>query len=207
MSYSAAPLSTPGQEMSVLPEIGSAGGNASPLYTESLDDKKDLEDPIEPKAFKRSSSGEDDSDRADLDDKAAEIAEYQKKLPKLDFSNGAGAFFSSAKLRLRAVFTPRFLLCLVAGQLLSLCITCTSVVTTELGIGEWSLPATQTFFVYFALMSIYTPLTLYKYGFAAWAGMLKTDGWKYGILGTIDVFGNFATVLYVIFRSFNRISN
>lgn len=73
---------------------------------------------------------------------------------------------------------------LQAGQLLSLCITCTSVVTTELGMGAWSLPATQTFFVYFALMSIYTPLTLYKYGVAAWAGMLRTDGWKYAILGS-----------------------
>jgi len=200
MSYSAAPLSTHGQEMSVMPEIGSAGGKdatASPGYSASLDeDKKDSQDPLDPESFKRGSgsSNDDDDNRANLDDKAAEIAEYQKKLPKLDFKNGAGAFFSSAKLRLRAVFTPRFLLCLVAGQLLSLCITCTSVVTTELGIGEWSLPATQTFFVYFALMSIYTPLTLYKYGVAAWAGMLKTDGWKYAILGTIDVFGNFATV-------------
>lgn len=43
-------------------------------------------------------------------------------------------------------------------------------------------------------MSIYTPLTLYKYGFSAWASMVAKDGWKYFILASIDVFGNFVTV-------------
>lgn len=115
-------------------------------------------------------------------------------LPKIQWKNGVGPFFTSFGQRLRAACTPRLALCIVAGQLLSLCITCTSVVTTELSIGGWSLPATQTFFVYFALMSIYAPITLYKYGLAAYGGMLKTDGWKYAVLGTIDVFGNFVTV-------------
>lgn len=32
-----------------------------------------------------------------------------------------------------------------------------------------------------------TPYTMYRYGFGAWARMLKSDGWKYVLLAAIDV--------------------
>lgn len=86
----------------------------------------------------------EDSSDAESDDI---LLNYKKRLPPIQWSNGPGPLFSSLGQRIRAIFTPRLLLCIVAGQLLSLCITCTSVVTTELGIGGWALPATQTFFV------------------------------------------------------------
>jgi len=132
------------------------------------------------------------NDNSEADDIVA--AHHNAHLHRIDYRNGPAAFFVSLGKRAKEAATPRFLLCLVAGQLLSLCITCTSVVTTELSIGGWSLPATQTFFVYVALSLIYVPITLYKYGPRAYGQMLATDGWKYFILGTVDVFGNFLTV-------------
>ena len=48
---------------------------------------------------------------------------------------------------------------------------------------------------YVALSLIYIPITLYKYGLFGYGQMLKIDGWKYFLLGTVDVFGNFLTVL------------
>ena len=48
---------------------------------------------------------------------------------------------------------------------------------------------------YVALSLIYIPITLYKYGLFGYGQMLKIDGWKYFLLGIVDVFGNFLTVL------------
>ncbi|KAJ7180542.1 DUF914-domain-containing protein [Mycena filopes] len=76
----------------------------------------------------------------------------------------------------------RFTLSLLAGQLVSLCITCTNVSTTELVNRNWALPTTQSLFLYFALFIVYTPYTMYKctlpYGFVGWAKMVGRDGWK-----------------------------
>jgi solute carrier family 35 protein F1/2 len=189
-SYAPA-ASTPGEEMTVVPEIGRTAAVHTPGLGDGVDDKKQLDTPDEAGDRYPSASF---SNEASLDDKASEVADFKKKLPAVEWKNGPRAFFSSLALRIRAAATPRLLLCILTGQILSLCITTTSTVTTELGMGAWSLPATQTFFVYFALMSVYTPLTLYKYGVSAWFKMILTDGWKYFILATIDVFGNFTTV-------------
>lgn len=57
----------------------------------------------------------------------------------LVWREGAGPFARSLGKRLQGVFTRRFLVCLVAGQLLSVCITSTSVLTTELGMHGWAV--------------------------------------------------------------------
>lgn len=61
---------------------------------------------------------------------------------------------------------------------MSFCLMGTSICTTELGNRGWSLPTTQTFFVYLTLFCLYTPMTIYRYGFKAWGRMILTDGWK-----------------------------
>lgn len=66
--------------------------------------------------------------------------------PPLDYSSVPG-FFSSLWRRFCSIWTKRFILSLLAGQLVSLCITCTNVTTTELVDRNWSLPTTQTWFL------------------------------------------------------------
>jgi len=48
--------------------------------------------------------------------------------------------------------------------------------------------------LYFALFIIYTPYTIYQYGFKGWGKVILRDGWKYAILGACDVEGNFLVV-------------
>ncbi len=66
--------------------------------------------------------------------------------PPLDYSSPL-AFFASLGRRFSSIWTKRFVLSLLAGQLVSLCITCTNVTTTELVQRNWALPTTQTFFL------------------------------------------------------------
>ncbi|KAF5383522.1 hypothetical protein D9615_003591 [Tricholomella constricta] len=103
-------------------------------------------------------------------------------------------FMKSFGRRWKSVWTPRFALALFCGQVVSLCITCTNVTTTELVRRNWALPTTQTFFLYFSLFTIYTPYTIYQYGFKGWGKMVLKDGWKYFILAACDVEGNFLVV-------------
>lgn len=104
------------------------------------------------------------------------------------------AFTSSIWRRFCSIWTRRFILSLLAGQVVSLCITCTNVTTTELVSRNWALPTTQTFFLYFSLFCIYTPYTIYQYGFKGWVKVIWKDGWKYFILAACDVEGNFLVV-------------
>jgi len=113
--------------------------------------------------------------------------------PPIDYSSFKG-FYTSSWKRFESLWTKRFVLSLLAGQVVSLCITCTNVTTTELVSRNWSLPTTQTFFLYFSLFIIYTPYTIYQYGFKGWGQMLYKDGWKYIILAACDVEGNFLVV-------------
>jgi len=113
--------------------------------------------------------------------------------PPIEYTSFS-AFFSSSWERFTSLWTRRFVYSLLAGQLVSLCITCTSVATTELVMRNWSLPTTQTFFLYFSLFVIYTPYTIYQYSFTGWAKMVARDGWKYIILAACDVEGNFLVV-------------
>ncbi|KAF5388654.1 hypothetical protein D9757_004813 [Collybiopsis confluens] len=123
----------------------------------------------------------------------AQPVDTASKRPPIRYSSPA-AFFTSVKERIRSVLTRRFLFSLLAGQVVSVCITCTNVTTTELVIRNWALPTTQTVFLYFSLFIIYVPYTIYKYGFKGWAEMLLRDGWKYIILAACDVEGNFMVV-------------
>lgn len=113
--------------------------------------------------------------------------------PTIDYSSLA-AFTSSSWARWKSIWTRRFILSLLAGQVVSLCITVTNVTTTELVNRNWSLPTTQTWFLYTSLFIVYTPYTIYKYGLKGWGQMLYRDGWKYFILAACDVEGNFLVV-------------
>ncbi|KIJ55647.1 hypothetical protein M422DRAFT_73421 [Sphaerobolus stellatus SS14] len=113
--------------------------------------------------------------------------------PKVEFSS-ASNFFSSFCARFKSLWTRRFTLSLIFGQVVSLCITCTNVTTTELVQRNWANATTQTFFLYFSLFVVYTPYTMYQYGMKGWAKMVFRDGWKYFILAACDVEGNFLVV-------------
>jgi len=120
-------------------------------------------------------------------------ADVLDRRPPIDYSS-ISAFQVSVWLRFRSLWTRRFILSLLAGQVVSLCITCTNVTTTELVQRNWSLPTTQTWFLYFSLFVVYTPYTIYQYGFKGWGKMILRDGWKYIILAACDVEGNFLVV-------------
>lgn len=105
-----------------------------------------------------------------------------------------GAFAKSFAARWRSIWTKQFVLALVAGQVVSLCITCTNVTTTELVNRGWTLSTTQGFFLYFTLFIVYTPYTIYQYGFKGWGNVIRHDGWKYLILAACDVEANFMVV-------------
>jgi len=47
---------------------------------------------------------------------------------------------------------------------------------------------------YFSIFSIYTPYTIYRYGFGGWLKVIYKDGWKYIILAACDVEGNYTVV-------------
>jgi len=113
--------------------------------------------------------------------------------PPLDFSSPRALVHSFGR-RFLSLWTKRFILSLVAGQVVSLCITCTNVTTTELVMRGFNIPTTQTFFLYFTLLCLYTPYTIYQYGFSGWGKMIIRDGWKYVILAACDVEGNFLVV-------------
>ncbi|CAE6477114.1 unnamed protein product [Rhizoctonia solani] len=93
------------------------------------------------------------------------VAEHVKSRPPLDYSS-FGKFWESVGVRLRSVLTRRFVLALLGGQLVSICITCTSVTTTE----------------------------LVNHGFKGWGKVIIKDGWKYFILAASDVEGNYLVV-------------
>lgn len=113
--------------------------------------------------------------------------------PEIDYSS-AGAFCRSSWQRFSSIWTKRLILSLLAGQIVSLCITCTSVATEELTSRNWALPTTQTLFLYVSLFATYTPYTIYRYGFGGWLKVIYKHGWKYIILAACDVEGNFLVV-------------
>ena len=128
-------------------------------------DKKDLKDGS-------SGAGQEESESAGTPYKAAR--------PPIVYSS-PGAFAKSFAARWKSIWTRRFILALVAGQVVSLCITCTNVTTTELVNRGWTLSTTQGFFLwvnfqgprafidtdvflarYFILFIVYTPYTIYQ---------------------------------------------
>ncbi|KAI9040602.1 DUF914 domain membrane protein [Aspergillus affinis] len=91
--------------------------------------------------------------------------------------------------------TKEFYIILVLGQVLAITNTATSTFSTLLSDEGTSIPAFQTFFNYVLLNLIFTPYTMYRYGFKGWGKMVLRNGWKYIILAFCDVEGNYFIVL------------
>ena len=87
------------------------------------------------------------SDRGSIDatDSAAEMQTLAR--PPIVYSSPK-AFATSFAARWKSIWTRRFVLSLLAGQVASLCITCTNVTTTELVNRGWTLSTTQGIFLY-----------------------------------------------------------
>lgn len=66
--------------------------------------------------------------------------------PRVRFDSPS-VFFKTLWARFSSIWSKRFILSLLAGQLVAVCITCTDVTTTELVRRGWALPTTQTFFL------------------------------------------------------------
>jgi len=146
-----------------------------------------------PTTTKRSISPVPSKFEDEVDPTAETVNTEEIARPKVRFDSPS-VFFKTFWVRFVSIWSKRFVLSLLAGQLVSLCITCTTVTTTELVKREWALPTTQTLFLYFALFITYTPYTIYKYGFLGWGKMVVRDGWKYFILAACDVEANFIVV-------------
>ncbi|KAI8086432.1 uncharacterized protein BX664DRAFT_265538 [Halteromyces radiatus] len=90
---------------------------------------------------------------------------------------------------------PTFWKVVLLGQVLSLCITGTNVVTTKLSNDYGvSIPTTQTFLVYACLAIVYNSYAIYKRGIRGWLLQFWRRGIFYFILGFVDVEGNYFVV-------------
>ncbi|KAL1928326.1 hypothetical protein VTP01DRAFT_2682 [Rhizomucor pusillus] len=84
---------------------------------------------------------------------------------------------------------------LLLGQLLSICITGTSVISTILGNDfDFNAPTMQTFLVYALLALVYNPYAIYKRGFRGWCNQFWERGVYYFFLGWVDMEGNYLVV-------------
>ncbi|KAG8720612.1 hypothetical protein FRC08_018685 [Ceratobasidium sp. 394] len=140
----------------------------------------------------KSEYSDDQGSNAALDD-AVQTSKQREVRPPLDYSSFR-AFSASFAARFRSILTKRFIISLLYGQLLSVCVTSTAVIITELVKRDWILPTTQNLFLYVALFVVYTPYTIYMYGFKGWANVILKDGWKYFAVALCDVEGNFLVV-------------
>ena len=84
-----------------------------------------------------------------------DTSSYDPARPPIDYSSFR-SFKTTAWRRFCSLWTKRFILSLIAGQVVSLCITCTNVTTTELVMRNWSLPTTQTWFLCVLAVSLPT---------------------------------------------------
>lgn len=73
--------------------------------------------------------------------------------PPIDYSSPR-ALACSVWARWKSLWTKRFIFSLIAGQVVSLCITVTNVTTTELVNRNWSLPTTQNWFLYVSHVAV-----------------------------------------------------
>ncbi|KAF9942812.1 hypothetical protein BGZ67_010444 [Mortierella alpina] len=98
--------------------------------------------------------------------------------------------------RMSNLLSKRFLTILLLGQLLSLCITATTIFTTKLAQGDnpVSIPTTQSFLNYFVLGLVYTAVTIYKDGFRGWISMMRRRAVYYMLFAIVDVEGNYFVV-------------
>ncbi|KAJ6155719.1 solute carrier family 35 member, partial [Penicillium chermesinum] len=107
-------------------------------------------------------------------------AESQAQAPADEVDNEKKGFFAFFKTK---------------EQFLAIANTSTGTLTTLLTNHNWSIPTFQTILNYALLNLIFTPYTIYCYGFKGWLKMMLRDGWKYIILAFCDVEGNYFIVL------------
>ncbi|KAF2674788.1 DUF914 domain membrane protein [Microthyrium microscopicum] len=128
--------------------------------------------------------------------KSAGIASEESRVSDEEAAVPANSrYMDTARSWLGYVKTKQFWTVLLFGQILSLCIVGTNTLSTELNLANSNIPAFQSFFCYVLLCVVWTPITLYKYGFKGWGKMFVEHGWKYLILSFFDVEGNYFTVL------------
>ncbi|KAG0272763.1 hypothetical protein BGZ95_011458 [Linnemannia exigua] len=99
--------------------------------------------------------------------------------------------------RLSFLVSRKFITILLLGQLLALCITATTILTTKLtqsSDNAISIPTTQSFLNYLVLGIVYTGITFYKVGFRGWIEILRRRGLYYIVFAVIDVEGNYFMV-------------
>ncbi|KAF9905469.1 hypothetical protein EC991_001636 [Linnemannia zychae] len=98
--------------------------------------------------------------------------------------------------RLAHLCSRRFLTILLLGQLLSLCITATTIFTTKLAQAEKpvSIPTTQSFLNYLVLGLVYTSVTIWKKGWRGWIEIMRRRAFYYMLFAVIDVEGNYFVV-------------
>ncbi|PSR76136.1 hypothetical protein PHLCEN_2v8634 [Hermanssonia centrifuga] len=86
--------------------------------------------------------------KSDYIDETVEVPESLEttERPPIDYASFS-SFTRSLWRRFVSLWTKRFIWSLIAGQVVSLCITCTNVATPELGMRNWALPTTQTWFL------------------------------------------------------------
>lgn len=101
--------------------------------------------------------------------------QQQEKKDDDSLTSSSSPAQSKWKIRLSALFSRKFLTILLLGQVLSLCITATTLFSTKLAQGEnpVSIPTTQSFLNYFVLGVVYTSITLYKEGFSGWIEIIR----------------------------------
>ncbi|KAI9691731.1 MAG: hypothetical protein M1822_007803 [Bathelium mastoideum] len=94
------------------------------------------------------------------------------------------------------VKTKEFWIVLVLGQILSLALTGENTLSSLLAQNGTSLPAFQTLLNYALMNLVFSPYTIYRYGWRKYVfELLLRDGWRYFILAFVDVEGNYFTVL------------
>ncbi|KAF9189494.1 hypothetical protein BGZ51_009530 [Haplosporangium sp. Z 767] len=120
----------------------------------------------------------------------------QEKKDDDSLSSSPSPVQSKWKIRISTLFSRKFLTILLLGQILSLCITATTLFSTKLAQGDnpVSIPTTQSFLNYFVLGVVYTSITLYKQGFSGWIETFRRRSLYYFIFALIDVEGNYFMV-------------
>ncbi|KAG0242057.1 hypothetical protein B0O80DRAFT_500151 [Mortierella sp. GBAus27b] len=125
--------------------------------------------------------------------------------PVSDSHNESGLTWEpSWSEHLSSLPTHHGLTILLLGQLLSLCITASTVFTTQLAQGEEkvSVPTTQSFLNYFILGVVYTSVTIYKQGFRGWVEIFRRRAIHYLLFAVVDVEGNYFVVKAYNYTSF-----
>lgn len=92
------------------------------------------------------------------------------------------------------LFTWHFWIIFIHGQILSMSIVSTNTLTTFLANSGNSMPGFQSLFNYVILGLVFTPYTVYRYGFKKWIKLIWKDGWKYFLFAFADVEGNYFVV-------------